>query len=124
MFCDLWDDEPTLKWELLLGLERQLSLKPRTEASQSKVYTPGLVTFLKDLSSGPRDGVGEGLSEMGSWLLQAPPTPACSWGDQAAVCMEYRDPEPQDSSCRTQSGGGWECPSPGAAVGFCARLSL
>lgn len=64
MFCDLWDDEPTQKWELLLGLERQLSLKPRTQASQSKVDTPGLVTFLKDLSSaGPRDGVGEGLSD-------------------------------------------------------------
>lgn len=77
---------------------------------QSKVYTPGLVTFLKDLSSGPRDGMGEGLSEM---------VPACCrlllpllvpGETRLLFCMEYRDPEPQDSSfCRIQSGGGWGC---------------
>lgn len=83
---DLWVDEPALKWELLLGLETQLSLKPRTEASQPKVYTPDLVTFPRTcpLALGMVWGKGR-LSEMGSWLLQAPPAPACSRGYQAAV---------------------------------------
>jgi hypothetical protein len=35
-------------------------------------------------------------------------------------CMEYRDPEPQDpSSCRTQSDGGREHPSPGCCWLLC-----
>lgn len=125
VLCDLWVDEPALKWELLLGLETQLSLKLRTEASQPKVYTPDLVTFLRTcpLALGMVWGKGR-LSEMVPGCCRPLLLLLVPGDTRLLFCMGYRDPEPQDSSSsRTQSGGGWECPSPGA-VGCCAGLSL
>lgn len=89
VLCDLWVDEPALKWELLLGLETQLSRKPRTEASQPKVYTPGLVTFLRTcpLALGMVSGVGRAVRD--GFLADAGSSSSCLFQGRPGCCSVW-----------------------------------